>query len=275
MQVTNHAFGPKHVQEYNYAVRVVGFRVADYLARCTKGLISSQIDEYDLSPANPTLPKVVLSCQLLLHRLYGKSLDWYPTLIHPNEIFDGAIFNPYNAPACGRETTYCFQNHPVIRRLYSEHNKKINFVGVLLQRSQVQSQDDKDRTTDFSAKILDLLQIDGLVLTWTGSGNPGLDTMMLARKAEKLGIKTTVINSEMAKTEGDPGIIYFPPEVDAVVCTGNYEKIITLPKVQTVLGGSRISDPNIDASGPLRLSLRYLLGSTNSTGSNRTSGISY
>ena len=274
-KVTNHAFGPKHVQEYNYAARVAGFKVASYLAEYTSELAPTVVESYELSAADPALPKVAYCCPLILHRVYGESLGWQPTFIHPNEMFDGVIFNPYNAPACGRESTYCFQNHPVIRQLYSIHNKEINFVGVLLQRSQLQSQDDKDRTTDFSTKLLHMLKIKGLVLTWIGSGNPGMDTMILARKAEESGIKTTVINSEMAQTKEDPGIIYFPPEADAVVCTGNYEEIIVLPKVEKVLGGTKISDPEIDATGPMTLSLRYLLGSTNNTGSNRLSGVPY
>ena len=49
------------------------------------------------------------------------------------------------------------------------------------------------------------------MLTWSGSGNPGVDTMMLAAKAEKAGIKSTVVNSEMSKYAGDTGYHLLPP----------------------------------------------------------------
>ena len=155
------------------------------------------------------------------------------------------------------------------------HNREIDFAGVLLQRAQVMSQDDKDRTTDYSLKLLRMGGADGLVLTWSGSGNPGVDTMMLAAKAEKAGIKSTVVNSEMSKYAGDTGITYFPPEADAVICAGNYEEETDLPRMEMVLGGSMLGNPEIDARGPMSLPLRYLLGSTNVTGANRLSSVSY
>ena len=273
--LTNHAYGAGHVRDYNHAARMAGLRVAEYLSRCARGATADSVDVYELGNGRPGLPRVYFACQLVLHRVYGELLGWQPTLLHPNEFFDGAVFNPYNPPACGRETTYWLQNHPVVHQLYALHNREIDFAGVLLQRAQVMSQDDKDRTTDYSVKLLNMAGADGLVLTWSGSGNPGVDTMMLAAKAEKAGIKSTVVNSEMSKYAGDTGITYFPPEADAVVCAGNYEEETDLPRMETVLGGSMLGNPEIDARGPMSLPLRYLLGSTNVTGANRLSSVSY
>ena len=273
--LTSHAYGEGHVQDYNHAARMAGFKVAEYLSRNSGGTTADDVHAFELSETDSPLPRVVFACQLVLHRVYGEPFGWQPTLLHPNELFDGAVFNPYNAPACGRETTYYFQNHPLVGRLYALHNREIDFVGVLLQRAQVLNQDDKDRTTDYSLKLLQMLSADGLVLTWSGSGNPGVDTMMLAGKAEKAGIKTTVVNSEMAKYPGDTGITFFPPEADAVVCAGNYEEEIVIPRMDNVIGGDILGAPPIDPRGPMTLSLRYLLGSTNVTGANTLSSVSY
>ena len=273
--LNSHAYGAGHVQDYNHAARMAGFKVAEYLSRNAKGTNADHIDTYELTKTNSRLPKVVFACQLVLHRVYGEIFGWQPTLLHPNELFDGAVYNPFNPPACGRETTYYLQNHPVAQHLYALHNREIDFAGVLLQRAQVLSQDDKDRTTDYSLKLLQMLRADGLVLTWSGSGNPGVDTMMLAAKAEKAGIRTTVVNSEMSKYPGDTGITFFPPEVDAVVCAGNYEEEIDLPRIDKVIGGSTLGAPPLDPRGPMTLSLRYLLGATNVTGANTLSSISY
>ncbi len=273
--LNSHAYGAGHVQEYNHAARMAGFRVAEYLSRSANGPATDIVDTYQLTQSNSRLLRVVFACQLVLHKVYGEIFGWQPTLLHPNELFDGAVYNPFNPPACGRETTYYLQNHPVVRCLYDLHNRQIDFAGVLLQRAQVLSQDDKDRTTDYSLKLLQMLRADGLILTWSGSGNPGVDTMMLAGKAEKAGIKTTVVNSEMSKYPGDTGITFFPPEADAVVCAGNYEEEIDLPRIDYVIGGSTLGAPPLDPRGPMTLSLRYLLGATNVTGANTLSSVSY
>ena len=272
---TNHAWGPPYVQEHNINARAAGFRVASYLAESTSKLAADEVSAYELGPADDNLPKVACSSQLLLHHLYGQALGWQPTFLHPNELMDGCLFNPYNSPACGRESTYFFQNHPVTHLLYGRHNREINFFGMLLLRSQVISLEDKERTTRYAAKLLRMMGIEGLILNWSGSGNPGMDTMMLARRCEQVGIKTTVINSEMALTQGDSGIVYFPSEVDAVVCAGNYMESIALPSVKRLLGGRKINEPEMEASGPLSLPLRYLYGATNVTGANRLSSLSY
>ena len=79
----------------------------------------------------------------------------------------------------------------------------------------------------------------------------------------------------MSKYPGDTGITYFPPEADAVVCAGNYEEEIKIPRMENVIGGTTLGDPPLDPRGPLTLSLRYLLGSTNVTGANHLSSIPY
>ena len=273
--LTNHAYGAGHVRT---TTTLREWPVSEWPNTCRAapgGTTADSVDVYEIGNARPGLPRVYFACQLVLHRVYGELLGWQPTLLHPNEFFDGAVFNPYNPPACGRETTYWLQNHPVVHQLYALHNREIDFAGVLLQRAQVMTQDDKDRTTDYSVKLLNMVGADGLVLTWSGSGNPGVDTMMLAAKAEKAGIKSTVVNSEMSKYAGDTGITYFPPEADAVVCAGNYEEETDLPRMETVLGGTMLGNPEIDARGPMSLPLRYLLGSTNVTGANHLSSVSY
>ena len=274
-RITDYNQGSQRVQQYQRSVRTVACKVAAYLAECSSTLKPDQVDAYELGPTDPGLPKVAFSCQVVRHLVYGQRAGWQPTFVHPNEFFDGFLINPFNPPACGRESTYHLQNHPVVHHLYQRHGKEVNFFGVLLAPSQVMSLDDKERSTHYAAKLLRMMGIDGLVLTWPGSGNIGVDTMMLCEKCEHLGIKTTVINSEMARTPDDPGVSYFPPEADAVVCTGNYERPITLPPVERLIGGDKLTEPEMDASGQLTLTLRYLYGATNVTGANRLAGVPY
>src|SRR5438067_1434014 len=79
------------------AVRLAGLRVAAYLAECTRELTPPRVDVLDLTVADPALPRVVYVWQVYSLETYGGQY-WYglrldnlfPTLIHPNEVVDGA-----------------------------------------------------------------------------------------------------------------------------------------------------------------------------------------
>ena len=57
-------------------------------------------------------------------------------------------------------------------------------------------------------KLLKMLDTRGVILTWVGEGHSGVDAMMLCQKCESAGIKTVMLNSEMALTPDDPGFMY-------------------------------------------------------------------
>jgi glycine reductase len=275
LRLTNYNRGSPWVQEYHRAVRAAGMKVAAYLAEATKALSPDQVAVYELAQVDSTLPRVAYSCQVLFHLLYGALVGWQPTFVHPNEFMDGVLVNPHNTVASTRDATYVLQNHPVIHELYRLHGKELNFCGVLVYRGQIRTLEDKQRTTDYAARLLRMVGIDGLVMTWTGSGNPGIDTMLLCQKCEQQGIKTTIINVEMARTPEDPGFVHFVPEADALVSAGNYERSIVLPPVEKVIGGTRLMEPGLEAAGALQVPLRYLHGSTNVMGATKLAGVPY
>ncbi|MEE9249311.1 MAG: glycine/sarcosine/betaine reductase component B subunit [Dehalococcoidia bacterium] len=275
LELLNYNRGSQWVQEYHKAVRVAGLKVAAFLAEATRELNPEQVEVYELGPADPALPRVVYSCQLHFHLVYGQFLGWQPTFLHPNEYMDGIIVNLHNAQASTRDASYVHQNHPVIQELYRLHGKEINFSGVLLYRAQISNTEDKERTTSYAAKLLRMRGIDGVVMTWTGSGNPGMDIMMLCQKCENQGIRTTVLNDEIMFTDEDSGFVHFVPEADAIVSVGNTESDVTLPPMNRVIGGSKIWNLELDPSGPLSLAIRYLYGATNMMGATRLEGVPY
>ena len=62
--------------------------------------------------------------------MYGSNIgEIVPTILHPNEVLDGAVLRDYRA--MGIET-YVIQNHPIIKELYRRHGKDICFVGVII-----------------------------------------------------------------------------------------------------------------------------------------------
>ncbi|MEE9248006.1 MAG: glycine/sarcosine/betaine reductase component B subunit [Dehalococcoidia bacterium] len=275
LELTNYNRGSQWVQRYHRSVRIAGSKVAAYLAEVTKDLVPDQVDVYEVGPADPSLPKVAYSCQVLYHLMYGEPLGWQPTFVHPNELMDGILVNPHTPPAAHRDATYVMQNNPLIRELYQRHGKELNFFGVLVYRAEIKNLEDKERSTDYAAKLLQMMDIDGIVMTWTGSGNPGMDIMMLAQKCEQRGIRASMINVEMAMTEEDDGFVYFVPEADAIVNAGNYERTIDLPAPDILIGGTKIRAPEMDVSGQVTLTLRYLYGATNVLGATRLAGVPY
>lgn len=276
LQLTNYNRGSAWVQAYHRAVRTAGMKVAAYLAEITRAMTPDHVDAYELGQVvDPALPRVAYSCQVLFHLMYGEFLGWQPTFLHPNEFMDGVLVNPHNTVASTRDATYVLQNHPIIHELYRLHGKALNFFGVLVYRAQINSLEDKERTTAYAAKLLRMVGLDGLVMTWTGSGNPGIDTMLLCQKCEQQGIKTTLINVEMARTPEDSGFVYFVPEADAMVSGGNYETTITLPPMEKIIGGRKLMEPDLNTSGSLTVPLRYLHGATNVMGATKLAGVPY
>jgi hypothetical protein len=102
-----------------------------------------------------------------------------------------------------------------------------------------------------------------------------MDIMMLCQKCEQVGIKTTLLVPEEAMTPDDTGFVYFVSEADAIVNTGNYEAKLTLPKPGKVVGGTRLSVPEVDASEALDVPLRYIYASTSPLGLAKLTGAQY
>ena len=61
--------------------------------------------------------------------MYGKNLgDSLPTLIHPNEMLDGAVVGA-NYKTQQKAPTYLHSNKPLIYELYRRHGVDLNFAG--------------------------------------------------------------------------------------------------------------------------------------------------
>lgn len=275
LERTDSIHGSSYAQEYNLAARIAGFRVADYLASATRDQKPNDIDSYELAPVESPLPRVAYSIQQYRPFLYGQQIGWQPTLVHPNEVLDGALFKAFVGVGSNRDVTYSYQNHPIIQELYDQHGVSLDFAGVLLYTNGGEQLAEKERITGYATKLLKMLDVDGLVMTWNGGGHPGMDIMLLCQKCEQQGIKTTLLNPEMARTKTEPGFVHMVPEADAIVSTGNYETPITLPPADKVLGGAKLAIPEIDASGELHVPLRYVFNATSTQGHSRVIGVQY
>lgn len=152
-----------------------------------------------------------------------------PLLVHPNEILDGFLLGGMGLTGQAI-TTYDCQNLPMIKRLYEEHGKTMNFVGIILSPADV-SNDMKLRNAISTAEIADILKLDGaFVQEWGGGSNIDVDEFYLLGQLEDKGIKTVGIFAEHV------GKMYTDPKADAIVSLGETSTIIELPTMDKVIG---------------------------------------
>ncbi len=274
-EMINTIRGSAYSQRLNLALRRAQIRLASYLAETVSGSDPASVDTYELTEVDPSLPKVAYCCQVMGETLYGAPIGWQPTLLHPNELMDGAIYRPFNTPGAVRTTIYHHQNNSLIEDLYRRHGNDLNFLGVLLVPAGPEKLSEKELGTGYATKMLQMLHADGVVISWMGGGHLAVDPMLLIRNCERAGINATLLSPEMARTPDDTGFVYFAPEAEAIVSTGNYEEEVTLPPVERVIGGDSIFVSEDDPNKELTVRITQILGSTQTFGMGVLSGTAY
>lgn len=274
--------------DYEKAVRLAGFRVACYLGELSRDLTPDETKVYETygimegKEKYPNLPRVayvqMLQSQGLLHDTYVYGVDAkkiVPTIMHPTEIMDGAIVSGNCVSACDKNPTYVHLNNPVVHDLFEEHGKTINFVCHIITNENVYLAD-KMRSSDWTAKLCRFLDLDAVIVSQEGFGNPDTDLIMNTKKIEAEGVKTVIITDEYAGRDGkSQSLADSDPAADAVVTGGNANQLITLPKLDKVIGTldyvnviAGASDQTLQEDGSLVVELQVLTGATNETGFN-------
>jgi len=271
------------------AVRLAGLTVADYIGKLGKDLEPDTIETYETKPlfeqANeyPELPKVgyvyMLQTQGLMHDTYVYGADAkhiIPTILYPTEVMDGAILSGNCVSACDKNTTYHHLNNPVIKHLYKQHGKEINFMGVVITNETVFLQD-KERSSDFVAKLTEYLGLDGVIITQEGFGNPDTDLIMNCTKVEDKGIDTVIVTDEYAGRDGSSqSLADADVKANAVVTGGNANELIELPPMKKVIGMLDYVDKiaggfegSLREDGSILAEIQVITGATNELGFNK------
>ncbi len=272
------------------AVRLAGLRAAAYLGKACKDVAPDELEVYELSPvSDTTLPRVAyvytLLSEGLLHDTWFYGVDakkLLPTLIHPNEVMDGAIVSGNCVSACDKHTTYHHLNNPVIKELYRSHGKDLNFIGVIITNLNV-TLADKERSSDCASKLVKLIGAEGAIITEEGFGNPDTDLMMLCKKMEEYGIKTVLITDEYAGRDGgSQSLADAVPQADAVISVGNANEMITLAPMKRVIGDLKPAEiiaggfvGCLAADGGLNVEIQSIMGSTCQLGFGRLTARGY
>lgn len=260
--------------DFDSAIRLASLHLAEYLAQCVGEQPPTRTETFELTPTNADLPRIVYLYQAQSQGtfadtlLYGTPIhNLVPTLLHPNETMDGAIVSANYVYACFKNPTYLHLNNPVIRELYAEHGKSLNFAGIVFYRGHNYTQAEKQRAANYAAKLARFLNADGVVLTGEGGGNSAIDMMLALQECERLGIKTTVITYELGGPEGkDFPLVDSVPEAHTIVSTGSCDKTIQLPARGSVLGGTTYLDTARPATEAREIILEKIYCSTNQLG---------
>ncbi|NLV22244.1 MAG: beta-aspartyl-peptidase [Syntrophomonadaceae bacterium] len=278
--------------EHEAAIRMVGLKATRYIAEVARDAQPNEVKVYETKPLQeqlleyPELPKVAylyaLQTQGLMHDSYLYAVDAkkiLPTIIYPTEVMDGAIVSGNCVSACDKNTTYHHQNSPVIYDLYEHHGKDLNFVGVVISNENVTLLD-KERSSNYAAKLVKSMGVDGLIISEEGFGNPDADLIMNCKKNEANGIKTVLITDEYAGRDGasqslaDGNVL-----ANAVVTGGNANAVITLPKLDKVIGYVDAVniiaggfDGALAADGSITVEIQAITGATNELGFNKMGG---
>ncbi len=287
----------KGIDQYAHeeACRMAGLNLATFIGKLSTEVKADSVETYETLPLTkqatmyPDLPKVgyvyMLQTQGLLHDTYVYGVDAkkiIPTVLYPTEIMDGAILSGNCVSACDKNTTYHHQNNPIIKNLYAQHGKTINFMGVIITNENVYLAD-KERSSDMSAKLADFLGLDGVVISQEGFGNPDTDLIMNCKKIENEGIKTVIVTDEYAGREGTSQTLADADKsADAVVTGGNANELVTLPPMDKVIGTLNFVDTvaggfagSLKEDGSIEAEIQIITGATNELGFNKMSAKTY
>jgi len=266
--------------EYLAAVRLAGLKAAVHLAQAARGAEAERVEVFELPSharvpaALAHLPRVAYVFQIHSHQrptgvdegiLYGDPIRrMLPTVIHPNEILDGAVVRGF----MGRNaTTWAFQNHPLIRALYTRHGRALWFAGVVVTVAQA-TEPERVRSAFVAAGLVaHVLGADGAVLTKIGGGAPHVDMAQAAAQCEALGVKTTLIVEDMSTDGSADGMLLFNfPGMDALVNVGSGQEPFVFPPMERVVGAD---DQAARLRGEMRATYGTLCGAIEQVGATK------
>jgi glycine reductase len=258
------------------AIQNAEFQVARRLAETTIDTEPAQIAVYDLSVRRPDLPNVVLiqGCLTDDHHVHsGVSYYGLPireslaTVVHPNELLDGAIAVNATRGIGYFPITWDWQNHPLMLDLYRAHGQRLNFLGMILQRIRYETFHGKEVIAQNAAQLAVALGAQGALVAWLGSGNAFVDVMLTVRACERRGIDTVLVTYEYGGKDGvDSPLLFYVPEANAVVSTGSRDRWLELPAAERIVGPyerlqilSYPGAPVVDAAQPLAFDARDMV----------------
>jgi glycine reductase len=272
--------------DYQVALKIAGLKAAVYLAKAGVTLPPDEVEVYETDPliatteSMPGLPRIAYIFQVFSNQqlalpgdpvFYGDNIDGIvPTIIHPNEVLDGAITTL-------SIDTYLLQNHPIIKELYQHHRKSLYFAGVIITTAPNNGPaiERVARIAANQAKFI--LKADGVILTKYGGGAPEMTMAAMAQKCEQLGIRTALAiqhaGLDTAEITPKASTIFTDmPEVDAIVSLGTNVggPDLKLPAAERLIGPD-----GAQMAGELVRQVSQIKGATSLIGNSKLMTVRY
>lgn len=279
--------------DYKLALKIAGLKAAVYAARAAEGMEPDEVQTYALPLVTRTgnglanLPRIAYIFQIFSMQykslvgepvFYGSDVDGLvPTVLHPNEVLDGAVLNPHRNPLL---ETYVIQNQPIIRGLYRRHEKDLVFAGVIITTAH-NNPAEYERSANVAAKLAKwVLDADGVVITKAGGGAPEVAMSQMALHCERLNIKTAIAMMQMTSDARDAAsesnVMFDSRELDAIVSMGDIWKTpLKLPPMGRVLGLPHDSDEIPPVGGAHVRTLRWIRGVLSPMGISKVTAARY
>jgi len=274
--------------EYLDALHLASKRVAKYLASLACGLEPDETESFELEREVPDgLPRVAYLANVFCHRpctetlVYGASMvESLPTILHPNEILDGALTSRDYDNSSNADPTYIWQNHPVILELYRRHGIDLDFAGVVVSNVHHELLWKERNAIMASALLNNNLRADAVIITKEGGGHPQVEVGIAADTLEgRYGIKTALILVEMLSEVNDSygQIIFRSAYADAMVSTG-CTAYATLPAPEKVIGtvwSERMDNSMGDKDSEMSVNHRIIRGGQSQLGWTRYGSLKF
>lgn len=267
---------------YEEALREAGLKLAIHLADQCKDTKADTIEVYEKGSIEEEnkkcagLPKVLYLCmsitQGLLHDTYVYGADLrpaFPTLLHPNEVLDGAVVSGNCVSACDKNTTYHHVHNPVVAELYARHGKDINFLG-MVPTIESTLLDGKKRAALMNLNLSMELGANAVIISEEGYGNPDTDFCLNVKYHEDKGIVAVVISDEAAGTDGkSQSTADSTPELVSFISTGNVNEMVEVPPMDKVIGDAKAienlsggASDSLRPDGSMYVELQAIIAST-------------
>lgn len=262
--------------EFGLALMRAGLRAAVFLAQTTQEVAPARTEAFSLElgrGASPGLPRVGYLSFAYSHGIgrqklfYGKSTkDIVPSVVHPNELLDGALVNDgYTKPT--KNATHDILNHPMIRELHRRHNQDLVFSGMVLA-NHCATYEEKAATAWYAARLLrHVVEADAVVITKDGGGQADVDLMLACRACEEAGLRTVLVAKEESGGDG-PALVDVAPQADAMVSVGNCpEKVRLEESMDHVIGGDAfLGAIQGDVAGTVEIPVQNIIGAIDPIG---------
>jgi glycine reductase len=254
--------------DYDDAIRRAGLRVAHHLAAATATLAPPALERIELIPT-AGLPRIAWVHQvrnqgpMVRTFLYGHELaNAVPTVLHPNELFDGALVSG-NYKNGNKTPTYLHTRHPSLLDLCAQHGSTLDFAGVILARGHHETEFLKLRSAEMVARLAGMLGADGAVCTYEATGNTHVDFMLTVQALERAGIPTASVVHEYGGPQGaDPPLIDFAAEAVAIASSGGIDRPVRLPAVERLIGAARLAEHDVPGETELSVTIQELYAVT-------------